>query len=228
MKKEVEKRKEILQKQWEQEDTADELAEKQQKLNELEDQLTLALRTGDEELIKNIREQITAAQKEINDFIRDQERDYISDRFDEDLDKIDEDLDNKIDEINKKLSDEELLKLVQSGVRDLTGVLNEIESGTKGVRSAFAAIGTTISDTWINALDTFVDKLNGLQDINLGFNLESKLSKFINGISRTFNINQGNLIVQGNITEDVLPVVQGMIDTANNNLIRDINAAFSR
>ena len=128
----------------------------------------------------------------------------------------------------KKLSDEELLKLVQSGVRDLTGVLNEIESGTKGVRSAFAAIGTTISDTWINALDTFVDKLNGLQDINLGFNLESKLSKFINGISRTFNINQGNLIVQGNITEDVLPVVQGMIDTANNNLIRDINAAFSR
>ena len=48
------------------------------------------------------------------------------------------------------------------------------------------------------------------------------------GFNREVNITQGNLVVQGNITEDVLPVVQGMIDTANNNLIRDINAAFSR
>lgn len=228
LKQEVERRKEILQKQWEQEDTADELAEKQQKLNELEDQLTLALRTGDEELIKNIREQITAAQKEINDFIRDEERDYISDRFNEDLDKLDEDLNNKIDKINEKLSDKELLNLVQSGVRDLTEVLNNIENGSKGVRSAFAAIGTTISETWINALDTFVDKLNSISDINLGFNVGSKLGDVMKGFNREVNITQGNLIVQGNITEDILPMVQGMIDTANNNLIRDINAAFSR
>lgn len=228
LKKEIERRKELLQKQWEQEDAEDELAEKQKKLNELEDQLTVALRTGDEELIKNIREQITAAQKEINDFIRDQEREYISDRFDEDLDKIDEDLENKIDEINEKLSDEELLNLVQSGVRDLTDVLNEIENGTRGVRSAFAAIGTTISETWVNALDTFVDKLNSLSDINLGLNLESKLAKAIGGFERVFNITQGDLVVQGNITEDILPTVQNMIDIANNNLINDINMAFSR
>ena len=192
------------------------------------DQLTIALRTGDEELIKNIREQIAAAQKEINDFIRDEERDYISDRFDEDLDKLDEDLNNKIDEINEKLSDEELLNLVQSGVRDLTEVLNNIENGSKGVRSAFAAIGTTISETWINALDTFVDKLNAISDINLGFNVGSKLGDVMKGFSREVNITQGNLIVQGNITEDVLPIVQNMIDVANNNLINDINAAFSR
>lgn len=228
LKQEVERRKEILQKQWEQEDAADELAEKQQKLNELEDQLTLALRTGDEELIKNIREQITAAQKEINDFIRNEERDYISDRFNEDLDKLDEDLNNKIDKINESLSDKELLNLVQSGVRDLTEVLNNIENGSKGVRSAFAAIGTTISETWINALDAFVDKLNSISDINLGFNVGSKLGDVMKGFNREVNITQGNLIVQGNITEDILPMVQGMIDTANNNLIRDINAAFSR
>lgn len=228
LKKEIERRKELLQKQWEQEDAEDELAEKQKKLNELEDQLTVALRTGDEELIKNIREQITAAQKEINDFIRDQEREYISDRFDEDLDKIDEDLEAKLDYINETLSDEELLNLVQGGVRDLTEVLNNIENGTKGVRSAFAAIGTTISETWVNALDTFVDKLNSLSDINLGLNLESKLAKAIGGFERVFNITQGDLVVQGNITEDILPTVQNMIDIANNNLINDINMAFSR
>lgn len=228
LKKEIERRKDILQKQWDKEDAEDELAEKQKKLNELEDQLTIALRTGDEELIKNIREQIAEAQKEINDFIRDEERDYISDRFDEDLDRLDEDLNNKIDEINEKLSDEELLNLVQSGVRDLTEVLNEIENGSKSVRSAFAAIGTTISETWIGALDTFVDKLNAISDINLGFNVGSKLGDVMKGFSREVNITQGNLIVQGNITEDVLPIVQNMIDVANNNLINDINAAFSR
>lgn len=228
LRKEIERRKDILSKQWEEEDARDELDEKQKKLNELEDQLTIALRTGDEELIKSIREQISSAQKEINDFIRDKERDYISDRFDEDLDKIDEDLDSKIDEINEKLSDEELLKLVQGGVRDLSDVLNKIESGSKGVRNAFAAIGTTISETWINSLDTFMDKLNSLSDINLDFNIGSKLSKVMEGFEKAINITQGNLIVQGNITEDILPTVQNMIDIANNNLINDINAAFSR
>ena len=228
LRKEIERRKDILSKQWEEEDARDELDEKQKKLNELEDQLTIALRTGDEELIKSIREQISSAQKEINDFIRDKERDYISDRFDEDLDKIDEDLDSKIDEINEKLSDEELLKLVQGGVRDLSDVLNKIESGSKGVRNAFAAIGTTISETWINSLDTFMDKLNSLSDINLDFNVGSKLSKVMEGFEKAINITQGNLIVQGNITEDILPTVQNMIDIANNNLINDINAAFSR
>ena len=228
LRKEIERRKDILSKQWEEEDARDELDEKQKKLNELEDQLTIALRTGDEELIKSIREQISSAQKEINDFIRDKERDYISDRFDEDLDKIDEDLDSKIDEINEKLSDEELLKLVQGGVRDLSDVLNKIESGSKGVRNAFAAIGATISETWINSLDTFMDKLNSLSDINLDFNVGSKLSKVMGGFEKAINITQGNLIVQGNITEDILPTVQNMIDIANNNLINDINAAFSR
>ena len=107
-------------------------------------------------------------------------------------------------------------------------MINTIENGSKGVRSAFAAIGTTISETWINALDTFVDKLNSISDINLGFNVGSKLGDVMKGFNREVNITQGNLIVQGNITEDILPMVQGMIDTANNNLIRDINAAFSR
>lgn len=228
LKKEINNRKNLLNKQWEEEDAADELAEKQQKLNELEDQLTIALRTGDEELIKNIREQISAAQKEINDFIRDQERDYISDRFDEDLDNLDESLDKKLEEINEKLSDKELLNLVQSGVRDLTGVLKEIEGGTKGVRTAFTAIGTTISETWISALDTFVEKLESLDDVNIGLNIASKIGDAMKGFSREININQGNLIVEGNITQDVLPIVQNMIDVANNNLINSINAAFSR
>jgi TP901 family phage tail tape measure protein len=228
LRKEVERRQEILQKQWEQEDAEDELYEKQQALNELEDQLTVALRVGDEELVKNIREQISNAQKEINDFIRDQERDYITERFDEDLEKIDEDLENRIEEINEKLSDEEILNLVAGGVRDLTEVLNNIENGTRGVRSAFAAIGATISETWINSLDTFMEKLDTLSNINLGLNIESKLAKAIGGFERVFNINQGDLVVQGNITEDILPVVQNMIDSANNSLINDINMAFSR
>ncbi len=228
LKEEVERRKSILEKQWEQEDAEDELAEKQKKLNELEDQLTVALRTGDEELIKNIREQIAEAQKDLNDFIRDQERDYISDRFDEDLDKIDEDLENKLEEIEEKLSDEELLNLVQSGVRDLTEVLNKIENGGSSVRKVFSAIGTTISETWMDALDSFVDKLESISDLNIGINLESKLDEVKNGFNKVINITQGNLIVEGNITEDILPTVQSMIDVANNNLINNINEAFFR
>lgn len=229
-KKEIQRRKNYLEKEWEKQDAEDELAEKQKQLNQLEDDLAVALRVGDEELVKSIREQIADAQKEINDFIRDQERDYISDRFDEDLDNAEEDLESQIDKINEQLDDEALLNLVQSGVRDLSEVLDGINGSTSKVRATFASVGTEISDTWLSALDEVIDRLQQINDMDVTLNLDSAMSSTIkNGVAgRVIEIHQGDFIVEGSVTEDVLPIVQNMIDNAHNDLVNEINVAFSR
>ena len=228
LKKELEKRKELLKKQWDEEDAQDELKSKQDTLNELEESLAIALREGDSETVKSIREQIAAAQKEINDFIRDAERDYVTDVIDKDIDKLDEDLKDQIDYINETLGEGELLALVQNGVRDLSDTLNNIGSVTRQVNTSFASVTRTISNDWINALDSFVSKLGAISNLNLGLDIGSIMPRGSLAGVGGINITQGNIVIEGNLTEDLLPQVERMIQNSNNELIREINNALTR
>lgn len=227
LKKELQKRKDLMSQQWDEEDYDDNLVEYQGKINELESQLSDALRTGDQELIKSVREQIADAQKELNDFIRDHERDVATDRIDSEMDALDEDLDAKIEEINNKLSDEQILKLVQSGVTDLNSMLDNISNATKSITSTFAAVGTIINDGWISNLDSFINKLQSLNTItpNVSFNTSGEISaRGLGGITVT----GGDIIIQGDITEDVLPKVESMIEESNRKLVQELNNVIGR
>lgn len=227
LKKELQKRKDLMSQQWDEEDYDDNLVEYQGKINELESQLSDALRTGDQELIKSVREQIADAQKELNDFIRDHERDVATDRIDSEMDALDEDLDAKIEEINNKLSDEQILKLVQSGVTDLNSTLDNISNATKSITSTFAAVGTIINDGWISNLDSFINKLQSLNTItpNVSFNTSGEISaRGLGGITVT----GGDVIIQGDITEDVLPKVESMIEESNRKLVQELNNVIGR
>ena len=227
LKKELQKRKDLMSQQWDEEDYDDNLVEYQGKINELESQLSDALRTGDQELIKSVREQIADAQKELNDFIRDHERDVATDRIDSEMDALDEDLDAKIEEINNKLSDEQILQLVQSGVTDLNSTLDNISNATKSITSTFAAVGTIINDCWISNLDSFINKLQSLNTItpNVSFNTSGEISaRGLSGITVT----GGDVIIQGDITEDVLPKVESMIEESNRKLVQELNNVIGR
>ena len=227
LKKELQKRKDLMSQQWDEEDYDDNLVEYQGKINELESQLSDALRTGDQELIKSVREQIADAQKELNDFIRDHERDVATDRIDSEMDALDEDLDAKIEEINNKLSDEQILKLVQSGVTDLNSTLDNISNATKSITATFAAVGTIINDGWISNLDSFINKLQSLNTItpNVSFNTNGEISaRGLGGITVT----GGDVIIQGDITEDVLPKVESMIEESNRKLVQELNNVIGR
>lgn len=226
LKTELEKRKQLMQQSWEEDDYKDELNKKQKALNDLEDKLALAMRTADEELIKSIRLQIQEAQDEINNFIRDNERENASNRFDEEMDKADEDLQNKIDEITSKLSEEEILKLVQQGVTDLSNILNKIGSSTSNVRTAFTSVGAVIEDTWIKSLDAFISKLNTIETLN------PTVSFAANGIgvgaASNITINSGDIIIQGSADELTLSKIEKMLDENNRELIKEIDACFER
>lgn len=226
LKKEIEKRKKFLNSQWEDEDYRDELKKKQDVLLDLNAQLQDAMRMADGELVANIKKQIESAQGEINDFIRNNERDEANNRFDEELNKLDENLQYKIDEINNKLSDEQILVLVQNGVRDLDSVLNEVNSSASNVTNTFASIGTIISEDWINSLDIFNNRLQDINGSTIDVNAITKSSKTNDKVAGGISISMP-LIVEGNLTEDILPQVEDMIEDANRSLIKQLSTLVS-
>lgn len=227
LKSELNKRKELMEKSWKEEDAKDELSKKQKALNDLEDQLALAMRTADQELIKSIRLQIQEAQAEIDNFIRDNERENASNRFDDELNKADEDLQNKIDKITSQLSEEEILKLVQQGVTDLNSILNKIGSSTSTVKTAFASVGAIIENDWINSLDTFISKL-GLIDT-----ITPKIAFAADGVgggagNNNIVINSGGIVIQGNADSTTIGQIEQMLEENNKALIKELNACFAR
>lgn len=173
LKKAIQKRKDLRNKEWDEDDYRDELKKRQDSLIDLESQLQDAMRMADGELIANIKKQIESAQQDINSFIRDNERDKANERYDEELEKIEENAQNKIDEINSKLTDEEILKMVQNGVRDLSSILDNIGGASKNVVTTFDTIDTNISNMKTNLSDILKD----LQSINtIDLNLNAKVS----------------------------------------------------
>lgn len=223
LKKEIQKRKDIMNEQWQNEDYEDELKEKQDNLLDLQSQLQDAMRMSDDELVKSIKKQIESAQNEINTFIRDNERDEANDRFDEELDAIDENLENKIEEINNKLTEEEILKLVQNGVRDLSSVLNDVGNANKSISTTFTTVGTIIRDEWLTNLDEVINKLKLVENFEFGSsrsinsNVTTSKAKSIGDIN--FEI---NLTVEGG-NEDNIPEIKKLLEQTKEEIYKEIS-----
>lgn len=224
LEKAIQKRKNLRNKEWDENDYRDELKKRQDSLIDLESQLQDAMRMADGELIANIKKQIESAQQDINSFIRDNERDKANERDDEELERIKENAQNKIDEINSKLTDEEILKMVQNGVRDLSSVLDSVGNANKSITSTFTSVGDIIQNDWLGNLDKFITELKGIStvDLNLNSNVNRNMSN-ANSKQQIGDINlEYKLIVKGNMDEDVLPKVEKMIKEAKYETMREI------
>lgn len=224
LEKAIQKRKNLRNKEWDENDYRDELKKRQDSLIDLESQLQDAMRMADGELIANIKKQIESAQQDINSFIRDNERDKANERYDEELERIEENAQNKIDEINSKLTDEEILKMVQNGVRDLSSVLDSVGNANKSITSTFTSVGDIIQNDWLGNLDKFITELKGIStvDLNLNSNVNRNMSN-ANSKQQIGDINlEYKLIVKGNMNEDVLPKVEKMIKEAKYETMREI------
>lgn len=223
LKKEIQKRRDLLSSQWDEEDFEDEKRKKENALLDLNAQLQDAMKMADSELVANIKKQIESAQQEINNFIRDNERDKADQRFEEELNKIDEDAEKRIEDITSKLTDEEILKMVQNGVRDLSSVLDNVGNANKSIATTFATVGDTIENRWVGGLDEFISKLKTINGIDTNFNANINRSAVGGGSSTTPNIDlKYELIVQGDMTEDVIPEVEGMIKKSQKETIKII------
>lgn len=202
-KKSIQEQKDAYNKAFEIEEYEDKLKEGQDKLKELQSSLLDAQRMGDQELIKSLGKQIEEQRKFINNDIRNKEKENANDIFDKELSNLDETAKKKIDEINKKLSDEEILKMVQAGVISLDEALNNIENSTKGINDTFIGVGISIQDTWIPSLEEVLDKMTKINAIAENINMSS-------GNISNNPINKGGIIIEqpinieGNVDSDTL------------------------
>lgn len=157
-KKALEEQKKLLEDSWKQEDREDQLSDAESQLREIDAQIQNAIRSGDKELEKQLRKQYAEQQKALNDLIRDQEREDISDKFDqaqEDYDKQLEDL-LKPENINKLIQN-----AMQTGIVEIMGETIELSTLMTDFLSetTIGAIGTA------QALKEMTDSLSMMGEL---------------------------------------------------------------
>lgn len=232
LKSALQKEKDLLNQQYDEEDHQNTLAKKNQELAELQkaiDDLSRDSSDAGQMKLKDLLQQYKDKQEEINEYIRDYEKEQGNNRFDEEMEKLDE-------ELEEILSPENLANMVNQALVDgfvtiegevvelsalMTDWLNETGDG-------LYALGDILREELINKLQTaqgLIADMGILSTTSRGIRSTSLSSNDIQALmdlatdqkSTENNITIGSFInVEGNITEDVLPQVETMIDEFKN------------
>lgn len=226
LEEELRKRKEMTEKEWETEDYQDELDEEQNKLNELMAQRQDAIRTGNENLISQLDKEIEEQRKTINDLIRDQERNNVSDKYDEMIEALDKELEAKLEAMDSKVTDDALLQAVQSGATSLEDIFSNIDLASRSVNKNILMVSDGITD-WNTKLNDFVSTLNSISASAISLDLNgslgvSSLSNSANpiNISTVINLEGGTVISEATMND--------IITENNKYILKEVNNIFKR
>ena len=245
VKTELQKQKDLYNKQFDEEDWEDSLNSEQRKLDEIQQQINNLSRDtslAGQLKLQQLREEYEAQQKVINDMIKDKEKENGNNRFDEEMEKIDKELEealdpkNMADLVNKALVDG--FVTIGDEVIELDTLMTDWLSDTG---DGLYAIGDLLREELINNLRTAQELMAGMGITSTGVtnsgvqleqgvltkDLENKLNNALttntNNSSQNLDISIGSLIeVKGNVTEDVLPKLESMIEVAKTELIDEI------
>ena len=245
VKTELQKQKDLYNKQFDEEDWEDSLNSEQRKLDEIQQQINNLSRDtslAGQLKLQQLRDEYEAQQKVINDMIRDKEKENGNNRFDEEMEKIDKELEealdpkNMADLVNKALVDG--FVTIGDEVIELDTLMTDWLSDTG---DGLYANGDLLREELINNLRTAQELMVGMGITSTGVtnsgvqleqgvltkDLENKLNNALttntNNSSQNLDISIGSLIeVKGNVTEDVLPKLESMIEVAKTELIDEI------
>lgn len=245
VKTELQKQKDLYNKQFDEEDWEDSLNSEQRKLDEIQQQINNLSRDtslAGQLKLQQLRDEYEAQQKVINDMIKDKEKENGNNRFDEEMEKIDKELEealdpkNMADLVNKALVDG--FVTIGDEVIELDTLMTDWLSDTG---DGLYVIGDLLREELINNLRTAQELMAGMGITSTGVtnsgvqleqsvltkDLENKLNNALttntNNSSQNLDISIGSLIeVKGNVTEDVLPKLESMIEVAKTELIDEI------
>ena len=251
VKTELQKQKDAYNKQFEEEDWEDSLKDEQRKLDEIQQQINSLSRDTSQAgklKLQQLLEEYKAQQKVIDDMIRDKEKENGNIRFDEEMEKLDQELEDALDPqniadlVNKALVDgfvtigDEVIALDTL----MTDWLTETGDG-------LYAIGDILREEMIGNLRTAQELLAGmgvtslgtLGDIQSGSTLpQTEIAKTTleagkqltdQALSKLASVSIGSLLnIEGNLTEDLLPQVERMLETAKVEVVNEIAAELMR
>lgn len=249
LKKSLQKKKDLYNAQYEQEDHDKTISQYQRKINEIQQQITnLARDTSLAGQLKRqqLEQKLASKQKEFNDYIKDYEKKQENKRFDEESDKL-----NK--ELEKMLDPKNIADLVNQALIDgFVTIGNEVieldtlmSNWLDETGDGLYAIGDILKSELVDNLTTAQELLSqmGLIDTNVstkGRNISTTPLSTVElstadyraletGLQRLLqnNTSSGGQIVQienlltvkGNMVEDMLPQVQEMLNQATSELL---------
>lgn len=227
LKEEIQKRKDLMNKEWETEDYEDELDSEQKVLDNLMSQRQDALRTGDKELIASLDKQIAEQQKAISDLIRDQERDNANDKFDEVMDNLDKELETKLEAMDKEMLDDVLLGKIQGGATSLSDIFGNINMASNDLNKNMLMVGDSIS-SWSDGLSNFIADLSSLSSTQIPLSINGSIQGAIGSLSASNPISISTVINLKGGTVISESEFETAIDNNNKYIFKEINNIFKR
>lgn len=243
VKSELQKQKDAYNEQFEQEDWEDSLASEQRKLDEIQQQMNALSRDtsmAGQLKLQQLRAEYEAQQQVINDMIRDHEKEEGNKRFDEEMAEADKALEEALDPKNvADLVNQALVNgfvTIGDEVMELDTLMTDWLSETG---DGLYAIGDTLREELIDNLRTAQGLMADMGLASVGVTssvdlntllsnakgvLDSTLTASVTkGSTPMMELSIGSLLqVDGNVTEDVMPKLESMIEEAKTNLIDEI------
>ena len=239
IKTELEKEKELYEKEYEENEYADSLAEEQRKLDEIQQQINNLMRDTSEAgrlKLEDLKKQYLDQQEAINDMIKEHQKDQISSRFDEEMDNLDKELDDL-------LTPENLVEMINQGITsgmitigdevvELSGVmdtwLNETGDGLYAIGDI---LRTELCENLLTAKSLLADM--GITSLGVQSSATQALASSEGLLARGSLVSSQNvaqsvvfeaplLTIEGNVSQDTLPEIQTMIKKAQEEVIAKI------
>ena len=241
-KKEIEKQKQLYLDAYEEEDYQTELAKEQRKLDEIQQQINNLARDtslAGQLKLQDLMQQYQEQQENINNMIRDWEKQQGSDRFDEELEKLDEKLEEALDSENMAqiVADALTTGLVSVGdeVIRLDQLMADFAVESEG---AITALSNTIRAEMIESLREASELVNDLgmsYQALIGYNetlTQNRTAQNVNSVGArsvtpSIEFNAPILTVEGDITQDVDTRLSELATQVEQTVLRTVTRALS-
>lgn len=232
----IDKVKEALQDQWDTDDYDDQLQEAQDKVMEYEEKIANAIKLGDTNSLTELKKEQQDAIKELNDTVKQHERDTINDELDDQTDNINK----KYEEMEKS---ENLTKMVtealQTGFIKINDEVISLSSAMDDfIKGSTVGIGT-INKTTRELNETLADTLamlnqlggySGLNNLlpNVPYQILANNTGTIDrntvftSPQKNTNVKMGDIYINGNLDNVTLNDVKREINNANDKFIKKL------
>lgn len=225
-KESIEKTKKLIQDEWNTDDYNDQLQEAQDKIMEYEDKITNAIKLGDSVSLKSLVEEQNKAKEELNDLVKQHERNSINDEFDKQIDNLEEEYKNQTSAQN--ITDM-VTKAMKSGFIEVNGEVISLSDAMKdfindsviGVQS----LNTELEET-TKTIQNAIAGLNSLGNLNLsGLTLNDTVYKNRLSDVSTNNYNSSRYYKDVSISSPITVNVNGNLDNVT---LEDVNNTISK
>ena len=156
------KEKELYQKQFDEEDKADERNDLQKELEDIDAQIQQAIISGDKQLANALKKQYAEKQAELNKTINQQQREEMTDRLDKEIDANEKKLEEllKPENLNKTIND-----AMKSGILNVLGEQKNLSQVTKDYVNDTVVGINSINKSYKELYDIIKDGKTLLSDI---------------------------------------------------------------